>query len=474
MSSVNVPLSWELQIKGAEDVKSRLQQLNQEFKNNEISVGEYSKGLRQVNNDARILSQTNTIQKNMFLAMHPAVNNLSRAMSGLSSVARTALSITNALNLATLAFNSTSVSLAEIQAELAQKQRELAIAVKKFGDDSIEVANLQGEINVLLVKQQEEAKRLADQQLSNAVTLGAAIALIGKSAFGIATKIGPHMGAISLALKGLGAAAGSALIAFGPLAAAITVIAAAVGVWIAVLEKMSGKGGPFSDFLEQFAEILGPNFTRPIISFFTIGLPNAIREAQQWFGEFITNMSIFFTDTIPTALTVAGDAISNFFLNDLPAWATSGLEFLRNLFVTTWNAVVATTNTAINGIISGIESLVNSFINVINRMISAYNRIASKIGLGKISTIGSISLPRINIPVIAAATGFEGIVNGPTHFLAGEAGAEAVSITPLGKTGNSAGGGVTVIVQGLISEHQLVGLFDDYLKGRLKSHGFGT
>lgn len=44
---------------------------------------------------------------------------------------------------------------------------------------------------------------------------------------------------------------------------------------------------------------------------------------------------------------------------------------------------------------------------------------------------------------IAAATGFDGIVPGPTRFLAGERGAERVTITPLGRggSGGDAGGG---------------------------------
>ena len=63
----------------------------------------------------------------------------------------------------------------------------------------------------------------------------------------------------------------------------------------------------------------------------------------------------------------------------------------------------------------------------------------------------------------AAATGFDGIVDGPTHFLAGEAGQpESVKITPLGGSGGSSGSGgsapqnvaISVVVQaaGVVSD----------------------
>ena len=48
--------------------------------------------------------------------------------------------------------------------------------------------------------------------------------------------------------------------------------------------------------------------------------------------------------------------------------------------------------------------------------------------------------------VIPAANGFEGMVNSPTMFLAGEAGSEHVSITP---SGGSSSGGITVNIQNM-------------------------
>ena len=48
--------------------------------------------------------------------------------------------------------------------------------------------------------------------------------------------------------------------------------------------------------------------------------------------------------------------------------------------------------------------------------------------------------------VIPAANGFDGMVNSPTMFLAGESGSEHVSITPSGSGGS---GGITVNIQNM-------------------------
>ena len=50
--------------------------------------------------------------------------------------------------------------------------------------------------------------------------------------------------------------------------------------------------------------------------------------------------------------------------------------------------------------------------------------------------------------VVPAANGFNGMVNSPTMFLAGEAGSEHVSITPSGQGGGS-GAIVTVNIQNM-------------------------
>lgn len=484
MSSVNVPLSWELQIKGAENVKSRLQQLNQEFKNNEITVSEYSKELRRVNQDARVLTQTSTIQKNVFLAMHPAVNQLSRAMSTLSSVARTALSITNALNLATLAFNSTSVSLVEIQAELTQKQRELAEAVVKYGKDSIEVSKIQEEINVLLAKQTEETKRIGDQQLQNLITLTAVGILVAKQALDISTKVLPAWAAFSALMGGMAGVGASVLAFFAGLASVFANPAMGQGLAFFVSQFLDFIPGMrelrqvFAEWLHSWAEVDGTFIDTAMAKFFAEDLPNAIAATQEWFGGLTESIITFFTESLPSALGDAALYLTNFFLSDFPGWVAASAGIISGMFANLWDAVKNMTFNAFEYVIDQVTSFVNKARSMLQKLIDFIVQGVRALG-GRISGTSGSSTNQYSgmqgsavTSSLHAATGFEGMINSPTLMTVGESGSEYVSVTPHGQS--PSGGNVTIIVQGLITEHQLVGMFDNYLKSRLKMHGFGT
>jgi len=75
--------------------------------------------------------------------------------------------------------------------------------------------------------------------------------------------------------------------------------------------------------------------------------------------------------------------------------------------------------------------------------------------------------------VTKAASGFEGVVNSPTMFLAGEAGSEQVSITPHGGRGGNGSGTIIVNIAGsVITEKQLAYKIDQIQKKALRSRGF--
>lgn len=74
---------------------------------------------------------------------------------------------------------------------------------------------------------------------------------------------------------------------------------------------------------------------------------------------------------------------------------------------------------------------------------------------------------------IFAASGFEGMVNGPTHFLAGEAGPEFVSISPSGKSGGNTTFNFTINVEGtVIAEQGFDERVQESFKQALKRAGF--
>ena len=60
----------------------------------------------------------------------------------------------------------------------------------------------------------------------------------------------------------------------------------------------------------------------------------------------------------------------------------------------------------------------------------------------------------------SAQYGFEGVVDEPTQFTVGEAGAEMVTVTPLEGVDNAGGGGLNVVIQGNV-------MTDDFVENEL-------
>jgi TP901 family phage tail tape measure protein len=97
-------------------------------------------------------------------------------------------------------------------------------------------------------------------------------------------------------------------------------------------------------------------------------------------------------------------------------------------------------------------SIIKELISMGVRML-AFRAITALFG-GPAAAIGAGAFTPIfggsPIPFNAAANGYDGMVKGPHMFLAGEAGPERVTITPLGKGGaaSNSGSGMTIVVQG--------------------------
>ena len=174
-----IQISYKYQIQGAEDVKKRLKEINEEYNRGEMSIEKYRKSLSDVNRDAKSLNQTQNISKNIMLATHPALNRLTRGISIFGSVSRTAMSIMNSLNLANLTASSIDSQGAQITADLAQKRRELALELSKTIPDMIKVAGLQEDINLLEAQSKEHLDAINNQKFDGFITtlsgLGTAI-----------------------------------------------------------------------------------------------------------------------------------------------------------------------------------------------------------------------------------------------------------------------------------------------------------
>lgn len=431
---VEVPLSWKLSVSGAEDVKSKLAEVKSQFDRGAISSEGYAKGLREVNRDARTLTRQSDIQKNVWLASHPALNQLSRGMSAFNSVAHSALSISNALNLMFLRQQGDTTQLAVLQHDLAAAQRDYNKAVKD--GDLVGQADAMERIRIATAG----IKELTDGQffrgLSDFITMIGSISL---AAGGIATAIKT----IGPALAGLGTAlgAGSLAEAFGILAAAAAPIAAlAAGIAAAALGLTFFLAGlniePFKSWAESLSGIFGP-VSKMFIGFFTIDAPKAINE--------------FFTILSSNMRAV--------------------IDFMKNVFITAWkiiweNDLVNAVKTALDNSWSYLtgwaQALVDFVLNIFKtggRSSSSSNNFGGGREGGQVT--GSLH-----------ASGFEGYVNKPTMMMVGEAGGEYVSITPHNQ---SNGNGTTVIFQNngtIVSEREVFNKFDSWFKGELKKRGW--
>lgn len=175
-----VPLSWKLSISGAEDVKSKLQDIQNQFQRGGISSTEYAKGLREVNRDARTLTRQSDIQKNVFLAQYPAINQLSRGLSAFNSVASSGLSIMNSLNLMFLRQGQDTTALSQLEAERARIMRDMNKAAtegdwSKYEELKSELMGVDNQI-ISMKKHMDETRW--NDQITGVLGFGAAIGMM--------------------------------------------------------------------------------------------------------------------------------------------------------------------------------------------------------------------------------------------------------------------------------------------------------
>jgi len=472
---VEVPLQWKISMAGAEDVRARLSDLNNKFKENKISAGDYAKELRSLNSESRAFVNVSTLQKNIFLATHPAVNQLSRAMSVLGSTANTVLSITNALNLAQLALASTSTEQRILESERMQALRELMIAEQKYGKDSIEAAAAREKLNEINARIADETKRIADQQAQNAVSLGASVALIGAAAVNIITKVMPALTGLGAILTGgslpyIIATIGAAAAPIAAVAAAIAAAAIGLTFFLAGLNIE-----PFKTWAESMSGIFGP-VAKFIIKTFTIDFPNAIK-------VFLDVMNNIFLIVVPGMLATIADYFGQVMTRDLPAWLQAGARLLIEGFSHMWGTIndnmVAVLQIMFDTLVRWFGDIVAKIAETIRNIWNMFTSLSTRqfnnaVGTAQQGFSGLQGSQVINM--LHAASGFEGMVNQPTLFLTGEAGPEYVSVVPNGGRGGGTGTVLVsqVIVQGsILAEREVARISDNSLKNALKQTGFG-
>ena len=237
----------------------------------------------------------------------------------------------------------------------------------------------------------------------------------------------------------------------------------------------------------------------------------AKEEGNQWISNFVTAIaaggtaistaftaitsSSKATEALITAGKFAGGIFSGFFvfvsnaIMGAAAWI-QGI-FAKNAFLNKTIAESGTLSGTTFGtafaIAAGIAisiGLALVYANVVKPWID--DQIDKLLGIGKYATVKTQTRGQAEVKSILGGTGwatglhkasgFDGIVTGPTPFLAGEAGKERVTISPMG-SGRGSGGNTIIqytIVQGsVLAEREVERISNRALKRDLKRVGFG-
>lgn len=491
-----VPLEWQLRIQGAEEVKTKLAQINQQFQQGDLSATEYSKELRAVNRDARSLSATTSLNKNLFAAMHPNINATAKAMTSFGRAMRGALAVMNALNLSTLtqsvAMNNLKVKEAELAFELNQAERTLRDMEDAGLGGTFAAETLRNEITLLTEKSRllkEEMANLATQDLlTKIIAIGTAIGTIGTFAFSAL----PQIKSLTASVRALGAANIAAGLGGGGLGGKLTKgniakaggAAAGVGIFGLGLESSKANNPEASEqdkLLSLLEQVGGGALTGAVVGSVVPGIGTAIGGAAgagvglvaglltnymdelTAFNDFLVNdfgeqFSLFFTQTIPIILGQSGTFISNFFTKQIPQWITIASQFLIQGFKEGWIGMITFTQDAINGALKAIEFFVNGIIGIMNGVIEGLNRIPG------------ISIPKIALVDLPKAD-FSDIIGG---LSSGGGGEQTVSLPQ----SSAASGGpappvINIVIEGnLLTENDFESRVNDTIKQALKESGF--
>ena len=520
MASSETILAWKAELQGAESVKDGLRKINEEVKKGSLTQTEANRVIQTATKDTRNFRAEQNLLTRSFQSAHPQLTQFSRAMSTLSGVARAGMNIATTLNTMWIrqSLNMDRVSDATYTYEKAVRDR---IAAEKT-DDAQKIADaLENEAIALehLGRAQKEVDNNFWVTLFDVATVTSSVATAVTTVFtqmmknptiyAAVMRAGSFLGGVFSGFFSLFAKLGTMISDWlllhltgpSPLAAsakggsklgtifglsfagAMSVAIIAVGAAILVgaidimmenvsgqsfvrslTEKLLGKGKGMStkDILgineHEGADLKGkglfggPNSYDEYIKGYDgkkqpLVKPEEIEEQVSFFQPLLD----LFTVTLPTSLKTVQDG-----------------------FGKGWEGITHLTNTFGAGLVSGVNDIFGSLIKSMNNAIASYNRAAKKMGKSTISslTFSPESFKPIPMPSVKAATGFNGMINRPTMFLAGEAGPEQVSITP---NGGSSNGGITVVVnvQGsILTERELFRRVDENLKNELKKRNF--
>jgi len=481
----SVPLTWTLSIKGGEEVTTTLNQLNASFKRGEISNDQYYKSLRQGNSIARQTINSGRYQNNILLAQYPSLLKISRGLSTVTSISRTFLTISNALNLSKIAGQGLDLEDINIKKQIRENNQKIAILMKDEVKNRDEINALTQENNELMGISKEKAQAIIDQNwnsmLTNIFSVLSGIGIIfsnlinNKTIMNAIISAGSKLGSV-FATHFLGSKVGIAIIDF-------------------LIPSLTGKTamGSVGAAGTKMGTVFGSAFQLAAIAALFLIAAQAIEEGykkafniedvEAWRTANVKAITDLFQVKIPMAIGQAGLALSNFFLVDMPSWAMGGINFIIGEFTKLKDIVLGIIKSIVDAIksivfpsssgtsgstSSGGGSSIGNSIGLGASTISAQQALSNLTGITTYDTKGNIS----TVPT-KRATGFEGMVNTPQLMMVGDAGPEYVSVTPHGGTRNGSGATIIVNIAGsVVTEKQLFSRLDDMQKNNLKRRGF--
>jgi len=424
-------LVWRFQAQGAEDVKAKLKEINEQFARGEITTHEYARKLRELNRDANTLSGSMRLQSNLMRAMHPNLAMLERSFSRLGSVARSVMSTLDTVNIIQLVMLGRTNSLAEAQDNLEKAQRNYNLAVEQFGASSPQALQALEALSEAQNKLNDAIKESEHDRLN---------ALVG-SLSGIAN----IAGSLGFAVMGLSRFSGALVGLKGALVALLPSFASVLG--------MIGMLGPAGIAIAGAIAAIG---------LLAYAYQSNLFNIQNVMNIVGSNIVTFFTNIIPSALQIAANMILGIFSRSIPDALMNFAGFMNNLFTILLPQAVASFVYYLANAANTITGYATQMINMINNTINALRGLIG-IRLPSVSvhsySSGTSSTPRTSSsspgtskpssssasskgggptkgPAIPLQHGFEGIVNKPTLFLVGEAGAEYMHVQPLNRALN--------------------------------------
>jgi phage-related protein len=368
-----IPLIWEIQVNGAENLKAKLKDIDTQLKAGTITEADATKQTIALNREMASLGRLSNISTNEFKAMHPALTQLSRGMSALHSVMGSVVQVQQLYNLANLVTGQKTSDMIKIEGDLRNARLLSRDALERYGKSSVQYLNAIESQTSLEAQQSAQEKQLAADRFNSMLTFASGAIFLGSSVLQVLprlTQLAANFDTVAVAVRGLTAAMLPLLVASGP----FVLIAAAIAL---VAELAISLGAALE--IPQF-----------------VSLQNQISSVIPWFST----MSDSWKDLIDK-FTSAGPVLGNIvkFFTDLTFVAQSQLSTsFRNLVV-----IFENINTALSNSIN-ISSVFNALFNTFALIGTVLND-----GITKFKSFVAALTFTIPTSITTLATTFSGI-----------------------------------------------------------------